>query len=148
MIGYSRTGERNLALFKDQAKLISVIMRAKALAIQTYTEQNAPCGYGVHIERVSNQRTYVLFRDLNADCSASDRRYTPVSGEDFETYQLDTSLRFSGTGPEDLNDILFLPPDPTVVLTPPVDTGAIVIQSTDGSTANIRVNSAGQVSAQ
>jgi prepilin-type N-terminal cleavage/methylation domain-containing protein len=144
---YSRTGEQQILLFKEQAKVVSVILRAKSLAIQTFAETSAGvCGYGVHF---FPDGRFILFKDLAEDCASSDRAYSG-SFEDFgEVNQLDPALRFSELG---LNEILFIPPDPQVIITPaPAANGTAIIRIgiRDGVTESIiKVNEAGQVTTQ
>lgn len=144
---YSRTSEQQIILFKEQAKAVSVISRAKSLAIQTFAAAPGVCGYGV---RFNSDGTYILFRDLpetGADCGSADQRYSGEA-ENFETNQLDPALRFSELG---LDEILFIPPDPLVLITPaPTNSAAIIkIGIQGGATESIiKVSKAGQVTTQ
>lgn len=143
LILYSRTAERQISLFKEQAKIIEIISRAKSLSIVTYGKPDVPCGYGVHFEA---PRTFLIFKDLAADCKDSDRKYSESADEIQESFQLDSTIRFDSLG---LSDILFIPPDPTVIITPtpPQDEAKIIIKTIDGSKSLIiKVNSAGQIS--
>ncbi|MDP1538756.1 MAG: hypothetical protein Q8M00_01875, partial [bacterium] len=45
LILYSRTAEHQIVLFKEQAKVISILSRAKSLSIVTYGKADVPCGY-------------------------------------------------------------------------------------------------------
>ena len=47
---YGRTGERQINLFKEQARIISALSRAKYLSVSTFGKTDVPCGYGVHFE--------------------------------------------------------------------------------------------------
>lgn len=143
---YTRTGEQQIILFKEQAKIVSVILRAKSLAIQTFAETPAGvCGYGVNF---SLDGQFILFKDLAENCAASDKIYSGPA-ENFEVNQLDPALRFSQL---DLNEVLFIPPDPQTVITPaPAANGAAIIKISvrDGATESvIKVNKAGQVTTQ
>ena len=140
MILYNRTGERQIALFKDQARVINLILRAKSLALQTYTEGSAACGYGVHFDSAIGAA--ILFKDQAADCANSDNVYSGPS-EEIGKVVLPSGEKFSQL---DFSDITFIPPDPRVVITPVMDSGLIVISPLDDSSqVKIRVNSAGQV---
>ena len=145
---YSRTSEQQIILFKEQARVVSVISRAKSLAIQTFAEAPAGvCGYGVRFEPDGR---FFLFRDLpetGADCGSADKQYSGEA-ENFEVNRLDSVLRFSELG---LNEILFIPPDPLVVITPtPANNAAIIkigIQNSNIESV-VKVNKAGQVTTQ
>lgn len=147
---YSRTGENQILLFKEQSKVISVILRAKSLALQTFAESAAGvCGYGVHFTGAPDNQ-FILFKDLAAsgsDCGTADQKYSGAT-ENFEVNQLDPALKFAQL---DLTDIVFVPPDPLVFLNPAPAVGQtsvlIKIATQDGaSEVKIKVNNAGQVS--
>ncbi len=141
LIIYSRIGERQILLFREQAKIINMILKSKSLALQTYVSGEKTCGYGVHFEA---PRSAILFRDLSDDCSASDNVYSGAS-EDFEKLSLDGLISFSAI---DFTDILFIPPDPQVRLNPAQSSGNISIKAIDSdAVVKVKINSAGQVSA-
>jgi type II secretory pathway pseudopilin PulG len=152
LILYSRRAEQQIVLFKEQAKVISILSRAKTLSISTYSysRSEVPCGYGVHFEAPS---TFLIFKDLptnsNSDCSSSDKKYSgSTSSELVESFQLDSRALFDSLS---LSDILFIPPDPKVVITPTPsqDEATVVLKTIDGSkSATIKVNSAGQITTE
>lgn len=142
LILYSRTAENQIVLFKEQARVISILSRAKSLSIATYGKLNVPCGYGVHFEAPS---TFLIFQDLAADCKNSDQKYSGAA-EINKSFQLDPKVIFDSLS---LSDILFIPPDPKIVITPPQDEATIVIKTIDGSKSiTIKVTSAGQISTE
>ena len=131
----SRSGEQQVILFKDQARVTGTILRSKSLALQTFKSVEEVCGYGVHIVM---PRTFILFKDIEP----CDSQYSGVS-ENVEVYELDSKLAFTQT----ISDILFLPPDPTVIINPDQEQALIVISRTDGTNnVTIKVNRGGQVS--
>ena len=140
LILYSHIGENQIALFRDQSQVIGIIAKAKSLALQTYVSGGAACGYGVHF---TLPNTVILFKDQAANCANSDNVYSGPS-EEFSHLILDQNITFAST---DMTDILFVPPDPTVIMTPAITSGTITLQAA-GSTAQvkIKVNSAGQIS--
>lgn len=147
LIGYSRNSGDQAILFRDQAKIIGALLRAKNLALQTYAIENgAICGYGAHFDSVTDD--FFIFKDLAEPCSASDNKYSGEA-EIFEEYQLGRRVKFSVLG---FADILFIPPDPTVIIDG--DSGKkgdfmITVAAISGSGAkNIKVNDFGQVTAQ
>ena len=146
-IVYSRTGEQQILLFRDQAKIVGAISRAKSLSASSFraslTKTDSSCGYGVHFE-IPN--TFIIFKDLAEDCELSDQKYTfSNAAEKFESFQLDSRLKFDAL--TNLSDIVFIPPDISAVITPDQDEAVIVIKTIDDkSSATIKINSAGQVS--
>ena len=150
-IGYSNTGQQNIALFRDQAKVINAILRAKSLAVQSYVKGGAGCAYGVHFDQGGSFR---IFRDLDElserhDCSSANNRYSPNLGEDLnppEISSLESSLSFA---PGSILDISFIPPEPKVLIDQTSKDGKVVIQTKSGNNLkNISVNRFGQVNTQ
>jgi len=147
LILYSHGGERQIILLREKAKLISTILRAKSLSLNTLIEDEPGCGYGVGFEGTN----YFIYKDLAGDCLNSDRLYSgPASGERLENdvFNLDPALKFLQ---RDISDVLFVPPDPQVFL----DGGqsileAVIALSTldESSQTSIIINNAGQISSQ
>src|SRR3989344_9572994 len=74
---YSRSAERQIILFRDQAKIVEALLRAKSLSISTYSDADAPCGYGVHIDQA--RKEIIIFKDLvnvGVNCINADNAYT------------------------------------------------------------------------
>ena len=110
MIAYGHIGERQITLFRDQAKVIGVLNRAKFLTVQMFAETTGekPCAYGVHFE--NNKQTFLIFKDLKTSC---DGVYGgDNSGELFEKYEISSAFKFQTS----LSDVVFIPPDPRVKL--------------------------------
>lgn len=171
LLPYSRRGEQQIILFKEQALLLGSISRAKALSIEKRQEAGeAICGWGVHLDAVQGE--YILFADKppqGASCEGglgSDKVYHTGEGEEREQFRLDARVRFQDPLP--VTDILFVPPEQSVYLdgcspdrfslppNPPNGSGCVVappveilltLQSADARFhAGIRVNIAGKVS--
>lgn len=142
LVVYIRAGENQIVLFREQAKVIGILSRAKSLGISTFGRAGVPCGYGVHFEMSG---TFLIFKDLASNCQASDQKYSG-SAELLpnESFQLNPAVKFETLT---LSDILFIPPDPLVVITPPQDQATIIIKPVGAeNSATIRINSAGQIS--
>jgi len=158
LILYNRTSEQHIIIFKEQAKLITLFERAKGLAISTYTKSGAPCAYGVLIDEQNN--TIRIFQDLGTtdafgiqDCTAADNVFTPDTGEDLNPpilESLDSALSFEES-PE-FTDLVFIPPEPRAVITPPPSgTNAsinIILKQNPAVQRTITVNTFGQITAQ
>lgn len=135
-------GEQQVILFKEQTRIISIFSRAKSLSIATFGETGTsiPCGYGVHFEAPNIFR---IFKDLAPDCKDSDQKYSGAA-EIYESFQLDSVIKFDSLN---FSDVLFIPPDPSVVITPYQDQATIILKIVGSETkANIKINSAGQIS--
>lgn len=152
LVLYNRTGERQILLLREKARLISVIFRAKSLALNTFIEDEPACGYGVHIgpSAGSGQAGYFIFRDKAINCRVSDRVYSDASDEIVagSEVRLDPGIKF---GQADIVDIVFVPPNPTVFLNggQGMREGTIALASSDNaSQVTIIINNAGQISAE
>lgn len=146
---YSRTGESQILLFRDQASVVSAILRAKSLSIQIYAAAAEKiCGYGVHFD--ASDGSFRIFKDLGTNsCADADKRYSGTN-EDVEMFALDAKLKFASLG---LADILFIPPNPTTeiypALAPGVDSALIVISRQNGSSqVSVKVSQSGQITTQ
>jgi len=157
-IFYNRTSQKQITLFKEQAKIINTVLRAKSLALTTYTKEGAPCAYGIHFNK--DAREMRIFRDLDAsgttdDCATADNQYEatpPPNAEDLDPPAVEIlSGEISFIEPFNLTDIVFIPPQPEVVIIPdpsPATDVAIEIGTADGVSKLIKINSFGQVTAQ
>jgi prepilin-type N-terminal cleavage/methylation domain-containing protein len=135
-------GSQMVTVLKEQAKVISIISRAKSLGVATFGQSGVsiPCGYGVHFEEPN---IYLIFKDLAENCRVSDNKY---SGENelFQSFQLDSTLNFDHLT---VSDVIFIPPNPSVIITPAQDQAEIIIKSLKAdNSATIKINSAGQIS--
>lgn len=148
LVLYNRAGESQIILFKEKANLIGALARAKNLAFGTLIENvggMVVCGYGVYAESAG----YFLYRDLAADCQASDRGYSgDGSGEKIvnDAFALSAAVKLSKEG---ISDILFVPPFPDVYFDGQRATGEaeLVLSVIDGQTkVGVTVNGAGQIS--
>jgi prepilin-type N-terminal cleavage/methylation domain-containing protein len=121
-VTYSRSGERQVVLYKDQAVVVGVINQAKSFAAQKYRDPGIAgdyefCAFGVHFE--SGSRDFVLFQDLGAgtcvyDPNNANYRYDAGAdpSEAISTHSLDSRLEF-GNLPDGSLDVFFIPPDIT-----------------------------------
>ena len=140
LIVYIRSGSRQIILFREQAQVVSILSRAKYLAISTFGKTGVPCGYGIHFEKPT---TFLIFKDIADDCQTSDLKYSGPQ-EIQESFQLDSTVEFNTLT---LSDILFIPPDPSVIITPSQDDATIVIKTVGAeNSASIKINIAGQIS--
>jgi len=148
LVLHNRTSEQQIILIKEKANLISVLLRAKNLASGVLIEEAAGatvCGYGVHL----SDDDYFIYRDLAADCRASDFGYSgDNSGEKLvdETFQLPTGIEFAQ---KDIDDVLFVPPLPDTIFDGQwaVNEAALVLADDERLTEfEVVINSVGQIS--
>ncbi|MEK7636052.1 MAG: prepilin-type N-terminal cleavage/methylation domain-containing protein [Patescibacteria group bacterium] len=128
MVFYSRSAERQIILFRDQAKIVEALLRAKSLTISTYSDIDASCGYGVSFNEP--RKAIIIFKDLaiNPDCSDADNQYRfngvdgdytcdigdPALNECVEKLTLDDqTIEFSSLT---LRDIVYIPPNPDIMI--------------------------------
>lgn len=158
LIGYSREAGKHLILVNNQTKLISLIARAKSLSTATFFENALPlnpgdpriCGYGVHADKGSGK--IFIFRDLAVDCATNgDNRFgsgdVSLPGQ-LNVFELNSQVtQFASDMTFD--DVIFIPPDPTVIINGDTSLreAVISIEIKDGSSKIIvKVNNAGRIS--
>jgi len=147
LIGYTRTGEKQITLVTEQAKMVGIILRAKTLAIQASKEQAAPCGYGVNFVSPTE---YILFKKpkLPVGCDdPSNKRYANPANEKIQSFVLESGINISSINPS-LQDIFFLPPDPKVFFDgqePALGAEAVITLSADNISLAVHVNRVGQI---
>ncbi|MBI4094337.1 MAG: prepilin-type N-terminal cleavage/methylation domain-containing protein [Candidatus Liptonbacteria bacterium] len=163
LVVYGSASRSAATLSLEQAKLAQVIARAKALAISTYVRVSPPCGYGVRV--LPGEGRYELFSytlSTRAECGAISETgiaTVAVPGESaeyevVEVHILPSRLRIDDTSPDSLEFVLFLPPDPTVLLflkgggdPEVVSSGTVRLTTRDGSgTFAVTVGSGGDIS--
>jgi len=137
---YNRTGEQQILLTQEKTKIMGMILRAKSLSVATFVSGQPACGYGVHL----TDNGYILFKDL-ADPCPGDRVYTTDDPAEFmENFVLGPRVRFSALP---VRDILFIPPDPKVLIdgSEIIDQIKITLMAEDGGQTALSVTSAGQI---
>jgi hypothetical protein len=151
MLLYGKTGESQLILFKEQSRLVSALYRSKALSIETFSDANSPCGYGVHFDPPSS---YLIFKDMApaSGCKNSDKKYTNSGQTIDEVVDIYIISPEASLVSVPITDVLFIPPDPQTIFqyvnfgdtTNPIP---LILKSSGGSASlNVSINSAGQIS--
>ncbi|MFH1346889.1 MAG: type II secretion system protein [Spirochaetota bacterium] len=144
LIMYSRTGESQIVLFKEQAKVVALLIKARSLSIITFGDSDIPCNYGVHF---SSPDTVILFKEFSSECSNVNKIYDS-SEEKIEEIKLDSAVKF---GELELADVVFIPPDPQVIIDgdPSKQSALVKIKTVDGSAEKtIKITNAGQITTQ
>jgi len=148
LIGSFHTGEQQIALFKEQSRIVAVLSRAKFLSISTFGDTGVPCGYGVHFEMPNK---FFIFKDSAVALDCRDANSTYDTGEEVqnEFFELDSRIVFSSLGSNNL-DIVFIPPNPMIVITPNQTQAEISLKTASGigEPRVIKISKAGQISTQ
>jgi type II secretory pathway pseudopilin PulG len=145
VLAYSRSTERQILLYRDQAFIVGVINRAKSLAVQKYHETQLSgrvnCAFGVHF---APPRSFILFQDLDQGSCPANRTYAYDQGEEIQTLSLDNHLQFDM---QSNLDILFIPPELQATTTNPTGFPVTIVIKTNDDTrrATTTVSAAGQI---
>lgn len=137
-IAYNSASRAQVALSVEQAKIAQLILRAKSLAISSYTQDlgspNVRCGYGFSVNYP--ERSYSLNRYEVLDNRGCDDIYFGRAGfenisevHQLEKYSLDSNLNFGASVVckkkpcpplpkigDELEDVLFIAPEPKTFL--------------------------------
>ena len=154
VLGYSKESTRQLVLTSTQAKMLSLINRAKFLSIETFfgggrSGDQRICSYGVRVDR-SNQEIFI-FQDLSssAECPGNSNNVydngEELSGELNRVNLKDTVITF--TENTTLTEAVFIPPDPKTKINNSGATEARVeVKIREGKGQfTITINNAGQI---
>ena len=148
VITYSRTGERQIILFKEQTSLVSLLIKARSLSFGTFGEADVPCNYGVNFNQSGS---VILFKEYSPSndpkCLDIDRVYSS-GDEKLEEFNLDSTVEFSELG---LTNVIFIPPSPKVIIDNDENKFEALIKIKTISEPNekiIKITNAGQITTQ
>ncbi|MDP2638863.1 MAG: type II secretion system protein [Candidatus Azambacteria bacterium] len=120
---FSISSERqNSSLFRSAQNLSLNLRRAQSFALSSkdFKGSGVPCGWGVHFNGL-NSTNYIIFADLvpfGLDCQSNqDSKRNPNGSEDFEVVNFEAGIKIGGLT-DDFTDVVFSPPEPTVVFYP------------------------------
>lgn len=164
LIIYSTRSRSQITLYVEAAKVTQILMRAKSLALSTYSLPVVPCGYGVSFGYGGAppvfDGTYEIFSYNPLDCgsiasagidtaSSSYRRIGERYSVDTKTIKIDRHLN---PAPRSLRTIFYIPPGPTVLYWDVVgpglpSNGGVYLQtlSLPAASRTILLNSQGQI---
>lgn len=143
---YNKTTNQQMALFREEGNIIAMIQKAKSLAVSTFSVagDEIPCGYGIHMFPEENK--VIIFKEIpgpsNSDCTFFQGNFYNEEEkiEELKLKEVFLSANF--------NDILFIPPDPSVYSN--IDfsqqKAEIVISSPRGGDLSFNINKFGQIS--
>ncbi len=153
MLAYNRSGENQIAVFKDQAVMVGIINRAKAL---TQQRLNVPlaCAFGIHIDGGAS-RAFQIFADKRT--LAGDPCVSPTGtyalGIDFRyggpnelisSYELDPRSKFTDVPVSGLN-VVFIPPDLTVTSSVSLPTTFKISDESGSNIISTTITTGGQI---
>lgn len=140
--------QRNSALLRSAQNLSLNLRRIEnfALSSKVFKTSGVPCGWGVHFNGAGST-SYVIFADkaVSVDCFDRDFIRAVDGSEDFENINLDPQIAISNLG-GGVSDVVFSPPEPSVVFVPDQAAVDIVLSNRDFATREIRVNKTGFIS--
>lgn len=147
---YNRSTQQQIALFREQGRIINQVYQARSLAITTYNRPSdnteVPCGYGIHIDR-ENPTEVILFRD-NPSLDGSCRDYDLYAGGIYEGEEevFERATLNGVTVSANFSDLLFVPPDPKVYLDSVSDFPAtMTLETSRGLSVRMTINRFGQI---
>jgi prepilin-type N-terminal cleavage/methylation domain-containing protein len=149
-IGYNRTTRDNIALMTERARLGQLIARAKSLALSSYTKDPQPCAYGVHLDYAARTYALVGYDDPVTECSPM-AFIDPANFRYYETFSVRPGVVLDAGGPNPLEDVFFVAPDPVTYLNiggalTTSGSGNVTIKTQDGATVDaVTVTGASQI---
>lgn len=152
ILGYSRSSEKQISLYKDQAAIVGFLNEAKSLAIQKYNQPGTAgyiaCAFGVHFETTN---IFAIFQDLEpGNVCPKNRTYAYDANanptELINSSTLDTGIIFSDLSGGSSLDIEFIAPELTVTST--IANPSVTLRTTSGISARIEVGAGGQIVTQ
>ncbi|MEK7651442.1 MAG: type II secretion system protein [Patescibacteria group bacterium] len=163
---YNRSGAEQLKLFKEEAMVVGLLNRARALAAEKYNKSPDSCAFGIHF--TAGSLDFSLFQDLKSStkkfCKEFDGTYngsfTYNSGESIQDFALEKGLIFeisissnlAGTQTQiaagGMVDIMFVPPELGVVSTVALPVNLKISTPAGGNSKTVIINDTGQISTQ
>lgn len=143
LVTSNKSGQEQIALFKEEARLIGVLNQAKSLTLE---KKGEACGFGVNFPAAPNdgvRREFILFQDnppVGKDCPG-DGKYGGGS-EKIKSFSLDARVFF--VSPPSDSEVIFIAPYLETNLSSPFN---IILETLDGKQAEVYVNPGGQVGA-
>ncbi len=137
--GYN-SSRQTLALERSAVQLAQDIRWAQEMAMSARESSECPGKYvyGVSLDQNEPEK-YFVFGDCDED---DDGIYQPEDDELIREEFLEKDISFNI--PNNI-DIVFIPPDPTVVITPDSETISIILENEKGGSKTVKVNKIGLI---
>lgn len=141
LLSSNKSGQSQIALFREQTKLIGVLNQAKAMTLE---RTGAACGFGVYFPAApdgQSRHQYILFQDNPSPLGGcpGDKRY---SGENEKISSFTMDARISFIAPLPNTSIVFSAPYLETNINGTIN---IIIQNLDGRRASLFVTAGGQI---
>ena len=145
-INWRSSGEA-LALNRSAHKVARDMRAVSELALSSRSFTDAGCasfsGYGIHMDSSASTKTCYL---IYAECNGSEAYQGPdcdsTSGmspdKQIRIFELEKGVRIKSISPNPQFSVLFIPPDPQIIIKPGVFTQAQVILESINNPANTR----------
>lgn len=156
MIGYNRSSEKQIALYKDQAIIVGLINRAKSLALQRFNTSGVEvCAFGVYFDAQATPNRFILFQDKKrtgtTPCKNNNGVYLENGSYDIseelttaDIFTLHPKLKFKDISGSSDGNIIFIPPE--LEIKTDASPFVVNIQSVDGSLcSSIEIGVGGQI---
>lgn len=159
---YNRSGAEQLKLFKEEATVVGLLNRARALAAEKYNKSPDSCAFGIHF--IAGSSDFSLFQDLKPAAKefckelggSYNNDFTYNSGESIQDFILERGLIFeisfglAGTQIATGNpvDIMFIPPELGVTSTIILPVNLKISTSAGGDSKTVIINDTGQISTE
>ncbi|MDO8743196.1 MAG: type II secretion system protein [Candidatus Azambacteria bacterium] len=145
--------KQDSALFRSAQNLSLNLRKVENNALSSRVfKDRVPCGWGVHFNW-PDLTSYTIFADTAInDCDGVDRDYKRDAGgsEDLVIVNFEAGIKIDGIT-NNVADIVFIPPAPSVVFTSSsgqeaIDAVQIILSNKKFSTREITINAAGFIS--
>ncbi len=163
-VTYNRTADQQIALYREQGKLVNTFYQARSLAITTFNRSAQSldaCGYGIHI---ASSTSLTLFKDLpdplnNNQCkdyaslvpssiyTGSEEDVNSIPLEDITISQICGGSICRNVVDNPI-DVLFTPPNPSVFSNISFPIVISLHAPSVSPDLNITINQFGQISVQ
>ena len=161
---YNRSGAEQLKLFKEEAMVVGILNRARALAAEKYNKSPDSCAFGIHF--TAGSPNFSLFHDLKPATKEFCKEFNGSYNNDFvynssesiQDFVLEKGLIFeisfdSGLAETQITagnsvDIMFVPPELSVTSKVALPVNLKISTSAGGDSKTVIINDTGQISTQ
>lgn len=159
---YNRSTDKQLSIFREQAKIVSLVHQARSMAITTFNRtvgSDTPCGYGFAL---NSQTGGFLFKRMprssfgTSECGAflnGARQYDAsfdVIVDSFSLSGAEVVLENNSDfiSPENPVEVLFIPPDPKAYTNKTFPVRFRVVQGSTATPLIVSINAFGQITTE